>query len=125
MERLLDRNQAKQRSRRLHSLRVWRSAISYHLLDVSLNFSPWFLWRFLIMTSMYTREMSAITSLVENARERYLETSRPSVVIHTADQVGPLSFFETRYQTLTIRSNSPTSVHPLTGVAPRIKFVGL
>ena len=38
--------------------------------------------------------MSAITSLVEDARRRYLETSRPNVVVHTADQVSPLSSVE-------------------------------
>ena len=41
---------------------------------------------------MYTRDMSAMTSLVENAKQRYLETSRPNVVVHTADQVGHDNF---------------------------------
>ena len=36
---------------------------------------------------MYTRDMKAITSLVEHAKRQYLEISRPNVVVHTADQV--------------------------------------
>ena len=40
------------------------------------------------MTRMYTRRMRAITLLVEDARRRYLETSRPNVVVHTAEQVS-------------------------------------
>ncbi|KAF8809901.1 P-loop containing nucleoside triphosphate hydrolase protein [Phlegmacium glaucopus] len=45
-----------------------------------------------IYLTMYTRQLSAITLLVEDARRRYLETSRPNVVVHTAEQAhfGPV-----------------------------------
>lgn len=81
------------------------------------------------MTRIYTRDMSAITSLVESARQLYLETSRPNVVVHTADQVRTAyckyrSIRSTSCQELTI-SSSRTLAHHLTGVAPKIKFVDL
>lgn len=66
--------------------------------------------------------MSAMTSLVENAKQRYLETSRPNVVVHTADQVGHDNL-KLRCQKLTTFSH--ISVHPSPGVVQRIKFVDL
>jgi chaperone BCS1 len=81
------------------------------------------------MTRIYTRNMSAITSLVEEARRRYLETSRPMVVVHTADQVSlslscPLKS-KCQSKELTIFFSSLTLVHHSAGVVPRIKFVDL
>ncbi|KAF8153881.1 P-loop containing nucleoside triphosphate hydrolase protein [Crassisporium funariophilum] len=42
--------------------------------------------------TVYTRDMSAISAIVESARARYLETSRPNVIVHSADQphFGPV-----------------------------------
>ena len=82
------------------------------------------------MTRIYTRDMNAITSLVEHARQQYLEISRPNVVVHTVDQVSTprewrfRSIYANHFQELTFFSSTPLVQH-LTGAAPRIKFVDL
>jgi hypothetical protein len=40
---------------------------------------------------IYTRDMGALSALVEDAHQRYVKTSRPHVIVHTADQVSPHS----------------------------------
>ncbi|KAJ7585054.1 mitochondrial chaperone BCS1 [Mycena floridula] len=39
-----------------------------------------------LFVTIYTLDMSALSSLVEEARRRYVEVSRPNVTIHIADQ---------------------------------------
>lgn len=39
---------------------------------------------------MYTRDMGAMAALVEEARQRYVKTSRPHVIVHTAGRVSSL-----------------------------------
>ena len=126
MEGLLGGNQTKlQGSYFSLQSRVRGSVISYYVLDVSLFFS-FFCRCWLTMARMYTREMSAITSLVEDARRRYLETSRPNVVVHTADQVGFTSSQSPLSRTNSCnKHSSPTLAHLSTGLAPRIKLVDL
>lgn len=58
---------------------TWRASFFF--------FSFAFLIFLFVMTRIYTRNMNAITSLVEHARQQYLDISRPNVVVHTADQV--------------------------------------
>ncbi|KAF8877083.1 P-loop containing nucleoside triphosphate hydrolase protein [Gymnopilus junonius] len=43
-------------------------------------------YRKLLYLTMYTRDMGALSAMVEEARKRYLKTSRPHVMVHTADQ---------------------------------------
>jgi chaperone BCS1 len=37
---------------------------------------------------MYTLDMSAISALVEEARRRYIESSKPNIIIHSVDAVN-------------------------------------
>uniref|UniRef100_A0A8H8CDY5 BCS1 N-terminal domain-containing protein n=1 Tax=Psilocybe cubensis TaxID=181762 RepID=A0A8H8CDY5_PSICU len=36
--------------------------------------------------TLYTRDMSALSALVDDARKKYMATSRPHVIVHSADQ---------------------------------------
>ncbi|KIM42019.1 hypothetical protein M413DRAFT_27547 [Hebeloma cylindrosporum] len=38
--------------------------------------------------TMYTRDISALSALVEDAHERYVKTTRPHVIVHTANKEG-------------------------------------
>ncbi|KAH9476761.1 putative mitochondrial chaperone BCS1-A [Psilocybe cubensis] len=40
--------------------------------------------------TLYTRDMSALSALVDDARKKYMATSRPHVIVHSADQAGEL-----------------------------------
>ena len=102
MEELLGGNQTKLQGS-YFSLQSWvhgqSLAATMYLMWVSFfSFFFFFLHCWLMMARMYTHKMShsAITSLVENARCRYLKTSQPNVVIHT-----------TGLQQIIIRSASP------------------
>ena len=37
---------------------------------------------------MYTRDISVLSALVEDAHERYVKTTSPHVIVHTANTVG-------------------------------------
>ncbi|KDR78146.1 hypothetical protein GALMADRAFT_245173 [Galerina marginata CBS 339.88] len=39
-----------------------------------------------LFLTLYTRDMGALSAIVEEARQRYVKTSRPHVIVHTADQ---------------------------------------
>jgi hypothetical protein len=68
----------------------WRFALDVSVLLFSLrkyadSFSHFTL-------RLYTRDLSVLSALVEDAHERYIKTTRPHVTVHTADiLVGHLS----------------------------------
>jgi len=77
------------------------------------DWSPDFVDSLHFSLRIYTRDMGALSALVEDAHERYAKSSRPHVIVHTADQVGP-SFSSTySFRFLTTKFHPQPSYGPI------------
>ncbi|KAF9556916.1 P-loop containing nucleoside triphosphate hydrolase protein [Agrocybe pediades] len=57
--------------------------------------------------TIYTRDMGALSALVKEARRRYLETSRPHVVVHSIDQATAMHVGASPWSTAKAKSRRP------------------
>lgn len=66
----------------------YRSFASLQLMSVIWEYYTSSLQLIVILNSIYTREMTVLSALVEEARLRYNETSKQHVTVYSVDSVG-------------------------------------